>query len=104
MFITGNDEYSQGYAQIKEVFTALTKDDIFQPYISDHDFIFSNVRADDNGYNLYVFDMRYQQNFTVSQQIKKEFKLDGVVPNDISSSVVSRADGGGGGWRPYVLR
>ena len=79
-----DDDYSQGYGQIKEVFRALTKDDILQRYISDHDFRSSNVRADDVGYNLYVFDIRYQQNFTASQQIKTEFKIDWVVPNDVN--------------------
>ena len=33
-----DDFYSQGYAEIKEVFRASTKDDILQPYISDDDF------------------------------------------------------------------
>ena len=79
-----NDDYSQGYHQIKEAFKALTKDDILQPYISDDDFKTSNIRADDVGYNLYVFDIRYQKNFTASQPIKAEFKLDGVVPNDFN--------------------
>ena len=63
---------------------ALTKDDIPKPYISDHDFRSSNVRVADVGYNLYVFDIRYQQNFTASQPIKVEFKFDGVVPNVIN--------------------
>ena len=79
-----DDDYAQGYAQIKEAFRASTKDDIFQPYISDDDFRFSKVRADDVGYNLFVFDIRYQQNFTASQPIKVELKFDIVVPNDIN--------------------
>ena len=33
-----DDDYSQGYGQIKEALRALTKDDIFQLYISEHDF------------------------------------------------------------------
>ena len=41
-----DDDYSQGYHQIKEAFKALTKDDILQPYISEEDFRCSNVRAD----------------------------------------------------------
>ena len=79
-----DDDYSQGYAQIKECFKALTKNDILQPYISDDNFRSSNVRADDVGYNLYVFDIRCQQNFTASQPIKVKFKLDWVVQNDIN--------------------
>ena len=79
-----DDDYSQGYHRIKEAFRALTKDNILQPYISETDFRRSNVTANDIGYNLYVFDIRYQKNFTNSQPIKVEFKFDGVVLNDIN--------------------
>ena len=79
-----DDDYGQGYYQIKEAFRSLTKDDILQPYISDDDFRTSNAAANDVGYNLYVFDIRYQKNFTDSQPIKVEFKFDGVIPNDIN--------------------
>ena len=79
-----DDDYSQGYHQIKEAFRALTKDDILQPYISEADFRTSNVAVNDIGYNLYVFDIRYQKNFTNSQPIKVDFKFEGVVPNDIN--------------------
>ena len=65
-----DDDYSQGYHQIKEVFIALTKDDILQPYISEADFRRSNVAANDIGYNLYVFDIRYQKNFKILNQLK----------------------------------
>ena len=79
-----DDDYSQGYHQIKEAFRALTEDNILQPYISEADFRTSNVAGNDIGYNLYVFDKRYQKNFTNSQPIKVEFKFEGVVPNDIN--------------------
>ena len=79
-----DDDYSQGYHQIKEAFRALTKDDILQPYISEADFRRSNTAANDIGYNLYVFDIRYQKKFTNSQPIKVEFKFEGVVPKDIN--------------------
>ena len=79
-----DDDYSQGYHQIKEAFRAWTKDDILQPYISEADFRISNVAANDIGYNLYVFDIRYQKNFTNSQPTKVEFKFEGVVPIDIN--------------------
>ena len=79
-----DDDYSQGCHQFKEAFKALTKDDILQPYISDDDFRSSNAAANDVGYNLYVFDIRYQKNFTISQPNKVEIKFDGVVPNDIN--------------------
>ena len=57
-----DDDYIQGYGQIKQAFRALTKDDILQPYISDHDFR-SSDNNNDIGYNLYVFDIGYQKNF-----------------------------------------
>ena len=79
-----DDDYAQGYHQIKEAFKALTKDDILQPYISADDFRSSNVAVNDVGYNLYIFDLRYQKNYTASQPIKVEFKFDGVVPNDVN--------------------
>ena len=77
-------DYSQSYGLIKEAFRALAKDDILQPCISDHDFRSSNVRADDIGYILYLFEKRCQETFTVAQPIKLISKLDGLVPNDIN--------------------
>ena len=79
-----DDDYSQGYRQIKEAFKALTKDDILQPYTSEEDFRTSNVRAADVCYNLYVFDIRYQKNYTASQPIKGEFKFVGLVPFNVN--------------------
>ena len=74
-----DDDYCQGYGQIKETFRALTKDNILQPYISEDDF-----RSDNNGnnigYNIHVFDIRYQKNYQSGQSVKIEFKLDKVVP------------------------
>ena len=74
-----DDDYSQGYGQIKE---ALTKDNLLQQYISEHDFRASN---DGNyiGYKIYAFDIRYQNNLETSQPIKVEFIFDGVVPAGI---------------------
>ena len=79
-----DDDYSQGYAQTKEAFRALTEDDLLQSYISEYDFRSSNVRVIDVGYKIYVFDIRYQKLYTASQPIKVEFKFDGVVLNDIN--------------------
>ena len=79
-----DDDYAQGYHQIKQAFKAVTKDDILQPYISQEDFRSSNAAANDVGYNLYVFDIRYQKDYTASQPIKVEFKFDGVVPNNVN--------------------
>ena len=75
---------SQGYAQIKEVFRGLIKQDILQPYKIDRNFISSKTGLIEVGYNLYVFDIRYQQNSTASQPIKVEVKFNGVVSNDIN--------------------
>ena len=77
-----DDDYSQGYRQIKEAFKALTKDNILQAYISEHDFRSSND-GNNIGYNIYAFDIRYQKNFESSQPIKVEFKFDGVIPAGI---------------------
>ena len=79
-----NDDYIQGYHHIKQAFKALTKDDILQPYISGDDFRSSNVANNDVGYNIYVFDIIYRENYTASQSIKVVFKFDGVVPNDMN--------------------
>ena len=79
-----DDDYSQGYHQIKEAFTALTKDDILQANIAEEDFRTSNVKAADVGYDLYVFDIRHQKNYTASQPIKVKFKFNGFIPNDVN--------------------
>ena len=77
-----DDDYSQGYGQIRQAFKALSKDDILQPYISEHDFRSSND-GNNIGYNIYAFDIRYQKNFGSSQPIKVEFKFGGIVPAGI---------------------
>ena len=77
-----DDDYSQGYGQIKEAFKAFTKDDILQPYISEDDFRSSND-GDNIGYNIHVFDIRYQKNYESGQSVKVEFKFDGVIPAGI---------------------
>ena len=74
-----DDDYSQGYGLLKRAFKDLTKDDILEPYISDNYFRSSND-GHNIGYNLYVYDIRYQKNFESAQPIKVEFKFDGVVP------------------------
>ena len=75
-------DYSQGYGQIKEAFKALTKDNILQPYISEDDFLSDN--NDNNiGYNIHVFDIRYQRDYQCGQSVKIEFKSDKIVPAGI---------------------
>ena len=69
-----DDDYSQGYGQIKEAFKALTKDDILKPYITEYDFRSSN-EGNKIGYNIYAFDIRYQKNFENAQPLKVEFKF-----------------------------
>ena len=84
--------YSQGYDQIKVAFGALRKDDILQPYISDHDYRSTNVNdaeLDNGNVGLYVFDLRHKTNFTVAQPIKVESKFDGVVPNNINGDALA---------------
>ena len=77
-----DDDYNKGYGQIKEASNALTKDDILQPYISDNDFrLFFD--DDDIGYNLYVYEMRYQKNLESAHPMKVEINFDEVVPAEI---------------------
>ena len=73
-----DDDYNQGYGLIKEAFKALTNDDVLEPYISELDFRTSND-GNNIGYNLYVFDIRYQKNFESAQPIKVEFEFSGNV-------------------------
>ena len=77
-----DDDYSQGYGQIKEAFKALTKDDILQPYISEDDFRSSN-EGNSIGYNIYAFDIRYQKNFENAQPVKVEFRFSENIPAGI---------------------
>ena len=72
------DDFNQGYGLIKKAFKALTKDEILEPYISEHDFRTSN-NGNNIGYSLYVFDIRYQKNFESAQPIKVEFNFSGNV-------------------------
>ena len=82
-----DDDYNQGYGQIKEASKALTKYDILQPKISDNDFG-SSTDGNNIGYNLYVFDIRYQKNFESVQRTKVEFEFDGVIPAGIYGFVL----------------
>ena len=77
-----DDDYSQGYGQIKEAFKSLTKDDILQPYITEDDFRSSN-NGNDIGYNIFAFDIRYQKNFENAQPVKVEFKFSENIPGGI---------------------
>ena len=77
-----DDDYSQGYGLIKQAFKDLTKHDILEPYISDNDFRSSND-GNNIGFNLYVFNIRYQKNFESVQPINVEFEFDGAVPAGI---------------------
>ena len=73
-----DDDYSQGYHQIKEAFRALTTGNVLQTYISENDFRSSND-GDNIGYNIHAFDIKYQKNFESAQPIQVEFKFDGVI-------------------------
>ena len=73
---------SQAYAQIKEIFRALTKDNVLQPYITEDHFQSSND-GDNIDYNSHAFDIRYQQKYESGSSVEVQFKLDGVVPAGI---------------------
>ena len=76
------DDYSQGYGQTQASFKALTNDGILQPYTSEDDYRSSN-EGNNIGYNIHVFDIRYQKNFENAQQVKKEFKFSENIPAGI---------------------
>ena len=56
---------------------------MLEPYISEHDFRSSND-GNNMGYNLYVFDIRYQKVFGSAQSIIVELKFSGKVPDNIN--------------------
>ena len=83
IFLNYNDnDLSQMYGQVKEAFRALTKNDILQPYISEDEFGSSN-EGNDVGYNIHVFDIRYQKKFESTQPDKVEFKFSENIPAGI---------------------
>ena len=67
-----DDDYSQGYCQIKASFKALTKYDILLPNISEDDYRSSNA-GNIIGYNIHAFDIRYQKKFENAHPVKVEF-------------------------------
>ena len=79
---------------------------MLQTYISLSDFRSSN-NNNDIGYNLYVFDIRYQKNFESSQPLKVEFKVDGVLPAGIYGYVLrltnKKISNSSDGQRHFVL-
>ena len=77
-----DDDYSQGYGQTKEASKALTKHDILNPYITEHDFRPSN-EGSDIVYNIYVFEIRYQKKIESAQPIKVQFLLSANIPAGI---------------------
>ena len=77
-----DDDYSKGYGEIKEVFRALTKDNIIQPYIIEDDFRSSNYGYN-IGYSIHRFDLGYQKNFESAQPVKVKIKFLENVPTRI---------------------
>ena len=71
---SNDDDYSQGYDQIKKALRALTKDDVLLQFKSEHAFRSTN-NGDDIGYKLYVFDIRYQKSLESGQTIKIDFNF-----------------------------
>ena len=54
---------------MKEVFKALTRNNILQPYITEDDFGSSND-GDNIAYNIHSFDKRYRKNFESGQSLR----------------------------------
>ena len=59
---------------------------MLQTYTADNDFRSSNDSIN-IGYNLYVFDIRYQENFESAQPIKLEFRF----PEDVPAGIYGYA-------------
>ena len=79
------DKNSQAYGGIGTSFRHLAKDDFLQSYITQKDFVTSNVYPDCNsGYNLYVFDIRHHQDISSAQPIKVMLDFRPPVPAAIS--------------------
>ena len=74
-----DDDYSQGYHQIKEAFRALIHYIMLPNYISEDEYR-SNNDGYNSGCNKHAFDNRYQKNFEATQPKKVEFKFAGVIP------------------------
>ena len=47
-----DDVFSHDYGHFEEAFGVLTKDDLLQPFLSNHNFRSSIIRADDVCYNI----------------------------------------------------
>ena len=77
-----DDNYWQEYGQIQASFKALTKDDILQSYINEDEDRSPN-EGNKFGYNIHVFDIRYQKNFENAQSVKVEFKFSENIPAGI---------------------
>ena len=70
------DKYSQGYAQIVSFSKVSTEIVIFQPYktqkiLKTKVVIDAFVITTDGGYQLFVFDIRFQKDFSTAQHLKK---------------------------------
>ena len=83
------DKYNEGYSQNASCFKPLPKDDILQSYILKKD-IQNNVDnagdpTDGIGYSMFVFDIRYHENFSSAQPLKKGFKFDRNVPAGVNA-------------------
>ena len=74
--------FSQGYGQTKEAFRALTNADIFNTYVTNHDFGSPN-EGKNIGYNLCVSYVQYQKNLESAQPINVEFKFSKKLPAGI---------------------
>ena len=75
------DKYSQADRGIVYSFRHSGKDNTLQPYVTQKDFITSNIYPDGNlGYNLYVFDNRQHQDYSSAQPMKVRFDFRPAVP------------------------
>ena len=72
---------SQSHGEIVSCFRNLAKNNILQPYITQKDYVTSNIYSDGNPvYNLSVFVIRHHQDYSSGQPIKVRFDFGPPVP------------------------
>ena len=75
------EKYSQAYGEIVSCFRHLDKGNASKTYITQKDFVTSNLYPDGNpGYNVYVFDISHHQDYISAQLIKVRFDFRPAVP------------------------
>ena len=76
-----NDKYSEAYCEFVSCFRFLTKDNIFQPNLTQESFLREND-GNRRVYNLYAFEVRYHQEYSTPQPLKVQTRISEVIPEN----------------------